>query len=175
MSLSKREIGMEPQPVCDGSCSTCQSSEGATSLINNSIEANAGMARDDSQTSTRLLDKHWSPMIVRKYQMQGWPLFVGIICDANLNDLDKKVYGLAREAENLGFANGNIQDIRNFCGFLNDGLVKHYNSIKEGCAEGMMVCWYVDKMWVSAAYGDLMVHEKCVSEFYHIVNTLPHI
>jgi len=143
--------------------------------MNMSKQANVGMARDDSLTATRLLDKNWSPLIVRKYQMEGWPMFVGIICDANLNDLDNVVYDLSDEAKKLGFMNGNIQDIRNFCGFLNDGLVKHYNSIKRGCAEGIMICWYVDKMWVSSAYGDLMVHEKCVSEFYHIVNTLPHI
>jgi len=144
-------------------------------MANMSQDANAGLARDDSSTSTRLLDKHFSPLIVRKYQMEGWPLFIGVISDANLNDLDKIVYSITDEAKELGFLNGNIQDIRNYCGFLNDRIVKWLDGVKRGCAEGIMVCFYCDKMWTSAAYGDLMVHEKCVAEFYHIVNTLPHI
>ena len=144
-------------------------------LIDMGQEANMGFTRNDSKTSTRLLDKNWSPMIVRKYQMLGWPLFVGIICDANLNDLDQLVYDLSDKAREHGFMDGNIQSVRNYCGFLNDGIVNHYNSIKRGCTEGVMVCWYVDKLFCSSAFGDLMVHEKTVMEFYQIVNTLPHI
>jgi len=138
-------------------------------------EANAGLTRDDSQTATRLLDKNWSPLIVRKYQYQGWPLFVAIICDANLNDLDTVVYEISDEAEKLGFTNGTIQGVRNYCGLLSDGIVKYYNSIKRGCTEGVYICWYVDKMWCSSAYGDAMVHNKCLNEIMLIINTLPHI
>ena len=143
--------------------------------INMGEVANAGMTMDDSQTATRLLQKNWSPLIVRKYQIEGWPCFIGIITDCNLNYLDNLIYDLKEQAKNLGFLNGKIQDVRNFCGYLNDEIVKYYNNIKRGSCEGVMVCWYVDKLWVAAAFGDLMVHEKCVSEFYHIVNTLPHI
>lgn len=142
---------------------------------NMGAKANDGFTRDDSSTATRLLDKNWSPLIVRKYQMEGWPLFIGIITDCNLNNLDTLIYKLRDEADREGFLDGKIQSVRNFCGYLNDGIVKHYNSIKTGSCEGVMVCWYVDKMWCSAAFGDLMVHEKCVLEFYQIVNTLPHI
>ena len=142
---------------------------------NMSEQANAGMARDDSSTSTRLLDKHWSPLIVRKYQMEGWPMYIGIICDANLNDLDDVVYGIMDKAEELGFVNGTIQGVRNTCGLLGDEIVKHYNMLKRGVAEGAIVCWYVDKMFCSSAYGDFMTHNKCAMEFYQIVNTLPHI
>lgn len=172
--------------------------------INMGKEANAGRARDDSSTATRLLDKNWSPLIVRKYQMEGWPLYIGIICDANLNDLDKLVYDvfdtLFREVEvehevefdagsrtireNVkvakrvpikGFVDGTIQGVRNTCGLLGDEIVKHYNMLKRGVSEGVIVCWYVDKMFCSSAYGDFMTHEKCAMEFYQIVNTLPHI
>lgn len=139
------------------------------------VEANCGKTRDDSSTSTRLLDKNWSPLIVRKYQMEGWPMYIGIICDANLNDLDKVVYKIMDDARNNDFINGTIQGIRNACGLLGDEIVKHYNRVKEGCAEGVIVCWYVDKMFCSSAYGDFMTHEKCAMEFYSIVNTLPHI
>jgi len=137
--------------------------------------ANAGMTRDDSSTSTRLLDKNWSPLIVRKYQMEGWPMFIGMICDANLNDLDTVVYSIMEKAKELDFLDGSIQGVRNTCGLLSDEIVKHYNAVKRGVTEGVIVCWYVDKMFCSSAYGDFMTHEKCAMEFYQIVNTLPHI
>ena len=151
--------------------------------------ANAGMARDDSSTATRLLDKNWSPLIVRKYQMEGWPMYIGIICDANLNDLDDVVYdivdtlfedvmvegGHIDKKPIAGFMDGTIQGVRNTCGLLGDRLVEKYNRVKRGVAEGVIVCWYVDKMFCSSAYGDFMTHNKCAMEFYQIVNTLPHI
>lgn len=138
-------------------------------------EANAGFCRDDSSTATRLLEKNWSPLIVRKYQFKGWALFIGIICDANLNDLDETVYTIGDEAEELDFLDGSIQGSRNFCGYMNKKLVDHYDSIKKGCMEGLIVLWTIDKCVISAAYGDLMTHNKCVQEFYFIVNTMPHI
>lgn len=145
-------------------------------MINMGKEANAGFVkRDDSKTATRLLDKNWSPLIVRKYQMKGWPLFIGIICDANLNDLDQVVYDTTEEAERNGFFNGGIQDARNYCGFLSEEIINHYNEIKRGCVEGVIVFFYCDKLVSVSAYGDLMTHEKCAMEFYQIVNTLPHI
>ncbi len=143
--------------------------------VNMSEQANAGMTRDDSSTATRLLDKNWSPLIVRKYQMEGWPMYVGIICDANLNDLDQIVYSIMDKAKDLQFVDGTIQGVRNTCGMLTDEIVKYYNEIKKGVAEGVIVCWYVDKMFCSSAYGDFMTHQKCAMEFYQIVNTLPHI
>jgi len=144
-------------------------------MANMSEQANAGMARDDSSTATRLLDKNWSPLIVRKYQMEGWPMYIGIICDANLNDLDRYVYDIMDEADENNFLDGSIQGVRNTCGLLGDRLVEKYNQVKRGVAEGVIVCWYVDKMFCSSAYGDFMTHNKCAMEFYQIVNTLPHI
>jgi len=167
-------------------------------------EANSGHARDDSSTATRLLDKNWSPLIVRKYQMEGWPMYIGIICDANLNDLDKYVYEIVdtlfrevlteeeveyevgdqvvkeivktkKRVPIKGFMDGTIQGVRNTCGLLGDKLVEKYNTLKKGVSEGVIVCWYVDKMFCSSAYGDFMTHNKCAMEFYQILNTLPHI
>ena len=137
--------------------------------------ANAGMTRDDSRTSTRLLDKNWSPLIVRKYQMEGWPLFIGIICDANLNDLDEILISYTKDAKKLGFLDGNIQGGRNYCGFISEKIKEHYNSIKEGCVEGVAVLWYIDKCFISSLYGDFMVHNSCKNELFQIINTLPHI
>jgi len=176
----------------------------AIELANMGEQANAGMVRDDSSTATRLLDKNWSPLIVRKYQMEGWPMYIGLICDANLNDLDTVVYDIVdtlfREVEVerqveyevegevksetikvqkrvpiKGFMDGTIQGARNTCGLLGDRLVEKYNKVKRGVAEGVIVCWYVDKCFISSAYGDFMTHEKCAMEFYQILNTLPHI
>ena len=121
--------------------------------------------------------------------MEGWPMYIGIICDANLNDLDDVVYdivdtlfedvmvegGHIDKKPIAGFMDGTIQGVRNTCGLLGDRLVEKYNRVKRGVAEGMIVCWYVDKMFCSSAYGDFMTHNKCAMEFYQIVNTLPHI
>lgn len=142
---------------------------------NMGTEANAGLVRDDSSTNTRLLDKNWSPLIVRKYQMEGWPLFISLICDANLNDLDDVVNKLSAEAKDLGFMDGKIQDARNYVGYVSDGIVKHYNGQKVGVAEGVAVIWYVDKCFISSCYGDLMTHTKCAIELYGILNMMPHI
>lgn len=142
---------------------------------NMSTSANAGMTRDDSLTATRLLDKNWSPLIVRKYQMEDWPLYIGIICDCNLNDLDNVIYDATEEARAAGFLNGNIQDVRNYVGFISDKVKEHYNNIKRGSVEGVAVLWYVDKMFCSSLAGDFMVHYSCKMELYQIINTLPHI
>lgn len=143
--------------------------------MNMSEQANAGMTNDDSSTATRLLDKNWSPLIVRKYQHKGWPLFISLICDANLDDLDETVLSIADEAEKLGFTGNTIQGGRNFCGYMSDKLVEHYNGIKRGCNEGVAVLWYIDKCFISSLYGDFMVHAPCKAELFAIINTLPHI
>ena len=126
----------------------------------------------DVNTSTRLLDKHYSPLIVRKYQMEGWPLFVALICDVSLSDLDQVVQGFANDQDEKA---DDIQWVRNFCGSLSDSLFTHYDDIKSGCVEGIAVLWYVDKMFVSSLWGDFMTHASCKQELYAIINTLPHI
>ena len=68
------------------------------------------MGLDKVNTSTRLLDKNYSPLIVRKYQMKGWPLFVSLICDESLSDLDKVVHEYARPGAYLD----DIQWCRNY-------------------------------------------------------------
>ena len=143
--------------------------------VNMAEQANAGFTRDDSSTATRLLDKNWSPLIVRKYQMEGWPLFISLICDANLNDLDDVVYRIHEEARHNGFVDGKIQSARNYVGFMSDKIIEHYNSVKPGVTEGVAVIWYVDKCFISSCYGDLMTHTKCAIELYGILNMMPHI
>jgi len=143
--------------------------------VNMGAQANAGFTRDDSSTATRLLDKNWSPLIVRKYQMEGWPLFISLICDANLNDLDEVIYRIHEEAKENGFVDGKIQSARNYVGYMSDQIIKHYNSVKPGVTEGVAVIWYIDKCFISSCYGDLMTHTKCAIELYGILNMMPHI
>jgi len=152
-----------------------QPKQEAMQMRNMGKQANSGMTRDDSSTTTRLLDKNWSPLIVRKYQMEGWPLFISLICDANLNDLDEIVYKIHDEAVEFNFVDGTIQGGRNYCGYMSDKLKEHYDGIKRGCVEGVAVLWYIDKCFISSLYGDFMVHSSCKNELFMIINTLPHI
>lgn len=125
----------------------------------------------DVNTSTRLLDKHFSPLIVRKYRPGGWPLFVALICDVSLSDLDEVVMSFFRDQEKQD----DIQWVRNICGALGEHIIEHYEDVKEGCVEGVAVLWYVDKMFVSSLWGDFMDHKACKEELFLIINTLPHI
>jgi len=143
--------------------------------MNMSKQANDGHTMDDSKTATRLLDKNWSPLIVRKYQAFGWPLYIGLICDANLSDLDKVICDAIDMAHEQNFIANDIQQARNFCGFLSDHLISYYNDIKRGCVEGVAVLAYWDKCFISSLYGDFMTHISCKQELYAIINTLPHI
>lgn len=122
--------------------------------------------------NTRLLNKNYSPLVVRKYQMGGWPLFVSLICDWSLSDLDMVVNKAHKDFGEIG---DDIQQVRNFCGYLSDMLITHYNGQKENCVEGVAVLWYVDKCFVSSLWGDFMVHASCKQELFGIINTLPHI
>jgi len=126
-------------------------------------------------TSTRLLDKNYSPMIVRKYQLEGWPLFLGLICDVSLSNLDTHFYEGVAEFEQKYGMEDDIQSMRNFTGFISDYIKNIYNSEKAGCVEGIAILYYVDKCFISSLYGDFMVHAPCKDELYKIVNTLPHI
>jgi hypothetical protein len=129
---------------------------------------------DKVNTSTRLLDKNYSPLIVRKFMSagRGWPMFIGLICDVSLSNLDDVVNQFTAD---YGEAEDDIQWVRNFCGALSEHLVSTYEAVKPGCVEGVAVLWYVDKMFVSSLYGDFMVHASCKQELYAIINTLPHI
>ena len=129
---------------------------------------------DKVTTTTRLLDKNYSPLIVRKYMSfgRGWPLFIALICDVSLSDLDHVVHQFK---ESFGEVQDDIQWARNFCGGLSDFIVNHYEAVKPGCVEGVAVLWYVDKCFISSLYGDFMVHASCKQELFSIIQTLPHI
>ena len=105
-------------------------------------------------TSTRLIHKQYSPLIIRKYQMDGWPVFIALICDLNLDDLDEVVWKLHKEAKEQGIWKESIQGLRNFFGWMNDKITEHYESQKTGSVEAVAVVAYCDKIWISSLYGD---------------------
>jgi hypothetical protein len=124
--------------------------------------------------NTNLISKDYSPMIVRKYNIvNGWPVYVGIICDWSLSNLDSVVNEAvdAFEGRNLN----DIQEVRNLAGYLSDYIKNHYNTKKKNCVEGIGIAMYVDKCFISSLYGDFMNHLSCRMEFYQILNILPHI
>jgi hypothetical protein len=133
---------------------------------------NEPVGLDKVNTATRLLDKNYSPLIVRKYQMHGWPLFTALICDVSLSNLDQVVHEFTAA---YGDKVDDIQWVRNYCGALNQHLVDVYDGVKPGCVEGVGVLYYVDKMFVSSLWGDYMCHLSCKMELYQIINILPHI
>lgn len=124
--------------------------------------------------NTRLLEKSYSPLVVRKYQLREWPLYVGIICDIDISDLDEVVNHAEQEFEKQ-FETETIQTVRNFCGYLTNKIRDHYNKDKNNSVEGVAVLWYVDKCFISSLSGDFMTHYSCKMELYQIINTLPHI
>lgn len=119
---------------------------------------------------TQLLEKNMAPMIIRKYQGYGWPLFVALICDQDLSDLDDVVMGYLKQCDPKQM--NNIQDLRNFCGNLSDGIVNFYNQYKFGCVEGVGVIAYWDKCLCSSLYGDHMTHGQCRVELFTLLNMM---
>lgn len=130
---------------------------------------------DDSEVATKLLDKNFSPMIIRKYTRMGFPLYVHMICDTNLEDLDDVVHDCIDFCKVHGVLKNNIQSMRNFTGILSDTINKHYDSKKRGCVESLGIIFYVDKMIISSLSGDCMNHESCRSEMYECLNLMAKI
>jgi hypothetical protein len=122
---------------------------------------------------TQLLEKNKAPMIIRKYQSFGWPLFIAIICDLDISSLDECVMYFVRKNDPNDL-NG-IQEIRNFCGNLSDYVIKEYNDVKFGSVEGVAVIAYWDKCVCSSLYGDFMNHTSCRIELFSLLNMLPHL
>jgi hypothetical protein len=124
------------------------------------------------ETNTRLLSKNWSPLFVRKYQVKGgWPLFISLICDLDVNDLDQVVNKAMSEFK----LEEGIQSLRNLCGFLSESISLHYNNEKTGAVEGIAVLLYADKCFISSLYGDFMTHGNCKLELFSIINTMTQI
>lgn len=129
----------------------------------------------DNQVATKLLDKNFSPMIIRKYTRIGFPLYVSLICDENLDDLDDIVHDCIDFCKENDILKNSIQSLRNFTGVLSDRINDHYDSKKRGCVESLSVIFYADKMIISSLQGDAMNHLSCRLELYQCLNLMAQI
>lgn len=147
----------------------------------NTAENNFGQSNiakgvlDDSKVASRLIQKNFSPLTIRKFQIKGWPAWVGLICDYSLEDLDLLIHNLLDECEEFGYFNNNLQNLRNAVGYINEKIAEHYNNKKRGCAEGVIVTLIADKCQFQSAMGDFMNHNKCLQEYMFLLNMAPHI
>lgn len=118
---------------------------------------------ENNKVFTKLVDKHYSPLVIRKYTHWGFPIYVGIIADNDLSDLDDEVvaFMVGRKEENWV---NDIQKLRNLAGAMTEHLNNHYCR-----AEGVAVVFYVDKMFISSLHGDFMNHTACRIEFYSLL------
>jgi hypothetical protein len=130
----------------------------------------------EPEVSTVILGKHHSPFIIRKTNKFGFPLYVGLICDYDMKDLDEVIEKLCTEVIADDFDGDpdqiaeNPQALRNFTGELTDRFVKYYNSKHANCVEGVAIIFYADKMFISSLFGDFMNHAMCRQELYFALN-----
>lgn len=118
----------------------------------------------EEKTFTKLVDKQYSPLVIRKYTHWGFPIYVGLITDNDLTDLDQIILRFMDTHKNTGWVN-NIQSLRNLAGKLCDVLNGFYEK-----TEGVAVIFYVDKMFISSLFGDFMNHTSCRIELYGLLN-----
>lgn len=119
---------------------------------------------DKSKVYTKLVGKHYSPMVIRKITHFSFPIYVAIITDDDLSELDHKIMGYMNANKESSWVN-DIQKMRNLAGGLTEFLTEEYASC-EGCA----VIFYVDKMFVSSLHGDFMTHGMCRLELFSLLN-----
>ncbi len=113
---------------------------------------------------TSLSDKHSEPMIMRRYTSYGFPVYIALICGANLDDLDEFHAKLSAEWDDVPKS---IQSLRNYFGNMTKAIVDHYGKdVTEGCA----VIAFADKMVVSSLWGDFMVHLACKNELFTLLS-----
>jgi hypothetical protein len=118
---------------------------------------------ESDKVFTKLVDKHYSPLLIRKYTHWGFPIYVGLITDDNLENLDTFIQGFMKDYAKDGWVN-NLQTLRNLAGRLTEELNDYYPK-----AEGVAVVFYVDKCFISSLHGDFMNHASCRIEFYGLL------
>ena len=130
--------------------------------IKDGLEENYKKEQEQMGVHTSLVHKHYEPMIVRRFVTKwGVPLFVGLICGDNLDDLDE----LLKWYQERYWMPESIQGIRDWVGRLGEIIAKYYDKV-----EGVAVILYADKMAVSSLYGDFMNHMGCREELYSLLN-----
>ncbi len=150
----------------------------ATKLIKDRQLYGNRMGINDDLCNTNLISKNYSPMFIRKYNasiLSNWPLYVSMICDEDISDIDHVVNGALKAFNEAGLVENNMQNMRNLTGIISETLSKYYNNKKENCVEGIAVILAIDKAFISSLTGDYMSHFMCRFELYSILNIMPHI
>lgn len=124
---------------------------------------------ESKEVYTKLIDKHYSPMVIRKITHFGFSIYVTLITDDDLTDLDKNIMNFLNANKDEYWVN-NIQKVRDLAGALTDFLVKTYEK-----TEGAAVLMTIDKAMIESLYGDLMTHASCKAEMLSLLNMMPHI
>ena len=99
----------------------------AQSLIKKRQLTGNRMGINDDLCNTNLISKNYSPMFIRKYNLTGlnnWPLYVSMIVDEDISDIDKVVNGAIRAYEEAGLITNNLQSMRNLTGIVSETLNK---------------------------------------------------
>jgi hypothetical protein len=148
----------------------------AVKLIKDKCLHGDRMGVNDDLTNTNLISKNFSPLTVRKYNAIGmWPVWIGLIIDESLSDLDFVVNGILEACEEAGMISNNIQHLRNITGILAEGIKIYYNGKKKNCVEGIAIALYADKTYIQNFSGDFMNHTSVRIEWAGILAMLPHI
>lgn len=126
--------------------------------------------------NTNLIAKNHSPLIIRKYNIiHGWPLYIALICDYDLSDLDVVVNKVVNRCKENDLVTNNIQKMRNVTGVISGHLIDYYNGKKENCVEGVAVTLYIDKLMINNYFGDFMNHAQCRNEHLQLLNMMTQI
>ena len=130
----------------------------------------------NSESITKLLEKEQSPLVIRKTNILGFPLYVALICDYDLCDLDTVICDAidVAIAKNENYSQ-NVQTLRVFVGTMCDFIIHYYDNMRRGCVEGAAVIFYADKTFVSSLFGDFMTHGMCRFELYQALNFMTQV
>jgi uncharacterized protein (UPF0332 family) len=154
---------------CPGTC-TCANNpyDIAKKLITDRQLSGNRMGINDDICNTNLISKNYSPMFVRKFnasELYNWPLYVSMICDEDVSDIDAVVNGALKAFDEAGLISNNLQSMRNLTGIISETVSKHYNNKKHNCVEGIAITLYIDKAYIQSFTGDYMNHAQCRSEY----------
>lgn len=146
---------------------TVQVAEAAKEWMETRLPTNTEGRSGDSLT--KLTQKQHSPMVIRKVTAFGFPIYVALISDCNLDPLDRTVIGFVRK--HIGrWKSDSLQDKRNLAGDLNDHLQEWFPN-----TESVAVIFYIDKAFVSSLHGDFMNHTSCRIELFSLLAMSPHV
>jgi len=116
------------------------------------------------ECETALTTKEFSPLVIRKITKFGFPMFIGIITDDNIDGLDMLVINHVK-ANMKAWKSNSIQDKRNLAGQICELITEKYEK-----TEGVGITFFIDKCAISSLFGDMMNHLMCRYEYYTLLH-----